>query len=90
MLTMGRSPFEICQALAISHGLPERTARRRIAEAREHMAKEIDMLDRRQLAAQLIRTAEEILGEARETKQLSNALGAIGFISRVTGIEPKG
>jgi hypothetical protein len=54
------------------------------------MAKEIDMLDRRQLAAQLIRTAEEILGEARETKQLSNALGAIGFISRVTGIEPKG
>jgi hypothetical protein len=90
MLTMGRSSFDICRSLAISHGLPERTARRRIAEAREHMAKEIDVLDRRQLAAQLIRTAEEILGEARETKQLSNALGAIGFISRVTGIEPKG
>jgi hypothetical protein len=44
MLTMGRSPFEIRQALALQYGLPERTAERR----------------------------------------------ALGVISRLTGLEPKG
>jgi len=90
MLTMGRSPFEIRQALALQYGLPERTAERRIAEARQQMVRELEMIDRKELAAQLIRTAEEILGEARESRQLSNALGALGVISRLTGLEPKG
>jgi hypothetical protein len=90
MLTMGRSPFEIRQALALQYGLPDRTAERRIAEARQQMVRELEMIDRKELAAQLIRTAEEILGEARESRQLSNALGALGVISRLTGLEPKG
>lgn len=89
MLTMGKAPFEIRQALALQYGLPERTAERRISEARQLMVKELEIVDRKQLAAQLLRTAEEILGEARETRQLSNALGALGFISRVTGIEQR-
>jgi len=90
MLTMGKSPFEIRQALALQYGLPERTAERRISEARQQMVKELEMIDRKELAAQLLQTAEEILGEARQTRQLSNALGALGFISRLTGMEPKG
>lgn len=90
MLTHGKNTYDICQALALEYGLPERTARRRIAEAREQLRAEVASLDRQDLAAQLIKAAQEILGEARETRQLSNALGALGFISRVTGIEPKG
>jgi len=90
MLTMGKATYEICQVLALQYGLAERTAQRRIAEARQQMVRELDMIDRKELAAQLIRTAEEILGEARESKQLSNALGALGVISRLTGLEPKG
>lgn len=89
MLTMGRSTYEICQALALQYGLPERTAHRRLAEARKQLTEEVAAISRTDLAAQLIRTAQEILGEARETRQLSNALGALGFISRVTGIEQK-
>lgn len=87
MLNAGRSSYSICQALAAQYGLPERTARRRIAEAREQQVKELEQLDRRQLAAQLIGAAAEILEEAKETRQLSNALGALGFISRLTGLE---
>jgi len=87
MLNSGRSSYSICQALATEYGLPERTARRRIAEAREQQVRELEQLDRRELAAQLIGAASEILEEAKETRQLSNALGALGFISRLTGLE---
>lgn len=87
MLSNGRSPYEIRQALAIQYGLPERTAERRIKEARELQVRELEQLDRKELAAQLIGAAADILKEAKETRQLSNALGALGFISRLTGLE---
>lgn len=90
MLTMGKSPYEIRQVLAMQYGLPERTADRRISEARQQLVRDVESIDRKELAAQLLRAAEEILGEARQTRQLSNALGALGFISRLTGMEPKG
>lgn len=87
MLNNGRSNYEIGQALAAEYGLPERTIRRRIAEAREQQVRELEQLDRKELAAQLIGAAADILKEAKETRQLSNALGALGFISRLTGLE---
>ena len=87
MLNSGRTSYEICQALATAYGLPQRTAFRRIAEAREQQVRELEQLDRKQLAAQLLNAAAEILAEAKESKQLSNALGALGYISRLTGLE---
>jgi hypothetical protein len=88
MLSMGKQRYQICQVLAIRYGLPTRTADRRIAEARAQQVKELEQMDRKELAAQLISSAQDILTEARESKQLSNALGALGFISRLTGLEP--
>jgi len=87
MLAMGRNRYTICQALSARYGLSVRTADRRLREAREAMVTELESIDRKQLAAQLIEAAAEILGEARESKQLSNALGAIGLISRITKLE---
>jgi len=87
MLNNGRSSYEIRQALALQYGLPERTAERRLKEAREQQVRELEQLDRKELAAQLIGAAADILKEAKQTKQLSNALGALGFISRLTGLE---
>jgi hypothetical protein len=87
MLAMGRNRYTICQALTARYGLSIRTADRRLREARETMVEEWEAIDRKQLAAQLIEAASEILGEARESKQLSNALGALGFISRITKLE---
>jgi hypothetical protein len=87
MLSMGRNRPTIIQAMAARYGLPPRTTDRRIKEARSCQVAELEALDRKQLAAQLIEAAAEILGEARESKQLSNALGALGFISRLTKLE---
>jgi len=87
MLSMGRNRPAIIQAMAARYGLPPRTTDRRIKEARSCQVAELEGLDRKELAAQLIEAAAEILGEARESKQLSNALGALGFISRITKLE---
>jgi len=87
LLNLGKNNPQICRILSDKYGLQERTAYRRIADARKQQVAELEQLDRRELAAQLINAAQEILDEARTTRQLSNALGALGFISRMTGIE---
>jgi hypothetical protein len=89
LLSMGKQRYQICQVLAIKWGLSDRTIDRRISDARAAQVAEFDGLDRKQLAAQLISAAQDILGEARETKQLSNALGALSFVARLTGLETK-
>ncbi|NBO14584.1 MAG: hypothetical protein EBV20_05555, partial [Betaproteobacteria bacterium] len=47
MLTMGKSPYEIRQVLAMQYGLPERTADRRIAEARQQLVRDVESIDRK-------------------------------------------
>lgn len=89
LLSMGKQRYEICRVLSIKWGLSDRTIDRRIADARAAQVAELEGLDRKQLAAQLISAAQEILGEARESRQLSNALGALSFVARLTGLEAK-
>lgn len=89
LLALGKQRYQICQVLAIKWGLSDRTIDRRIADARAAQVAELEGLDRKQLAAQLISAAQEILGEARETRQLSNALGALSFVARLTGLETR-
>lgn len=89
LLSMGKQRHEICRVLSIKWGLSDRTIDRRISDARAAQVAELEGLDRKQLAAQLISAAQEILGEARETRQLSNALGALSFVARLTGLETR-
>lgn len=89
LLSLGRQNYQIRQVLTVKYGLSERTIERRIRDARAEQVDELEKLDRKELAAQLISAAYEILGEARETRQLSNALGALGFMARMTGLETR-
>jgi hypothetical protein len=89
LLSLGRQNYQIRQVLSVKYGLSDRTIERRIRDARAEQVDELEKLDRKQLAAQLISAAYEILGEARETRQLSNALGALGFMARMTGLETR-
>ena len=89
MLAMGKQNYEIRQVLTIEHGLSDRTIERRISDARAEQVDALEKLDRKELAAQLISAAYEILGEARESRQLSNALGALSFMARLTGLDIK-
>ena len=89
MLVQGNRVNVIRRYLCETYGLHNRTADRRIADARIAMVADLDCIDRKEKAAQLLEAAEDILKMARETRQLSNALGALSFQARVLGLEQK-
>jgi hypothetical protein len=88
-LAAGMRPHKIRQKCSEVWGVSSRTAEHRMAAARQEMLRDIEGLDRRAKAAELLEAAAEILEMARESKQLSNALGALGFQARLLGLEPK-
>ncbi len=53
------------------------------------MLSDLDGIDRKEFAAQMIEQATEILKMARETRQLSNAIGALRFSSELLGLNQR-
>ena len=88
-LAAGMRPHKIRSKCAQDWGLASRTADSRLQAARQEMLRDIDGVDRRAKAAELLEAAAEILELARESNQLSNALGALGFQARLLGLEAK-
>jgi hypothetical protein len=87
LLVQGWRQTKVRQHLTEQHGLSGRTADRRVEDARRAMVRDLDTIDRKEKAAQLLEAAEEILFMARESRQLSNALGALSFQARMLGLE---
>jgi hypothetical protein len=83
----GLRPNVIRQKCSQEWGLPSRTAENRMQAARREMVRDIEGVDRREKAAELLEAAADILKMARETKQLSNAIGALSFQARLLGLE---
>ena len=78
--------YQIRKMLAERWGLPERTADDRIKAAREAIKNDISVIDRQELASMLMDMAVAIAKEAKETRQLSNAIGGIRLISELGGL----
>jgi hypothetical protein len=88
-LAAGMRPHKIRAKCAEEWGLASRTAESRLQAARQEMLRDIAGVDRQAKAAELLEAAAEILELARESRQLSNAIAAISFQSRLLGLEPK-
>ena len=78
--------YEIRRQLAERWGLEARTADNRIKAAREAIKNDISVIDRQELASMLMDMAVAIAKEAKETRQLSNAIGGIRLISDLSGL----
>ena len=89
LLIQGNRPNLVRHHLREKWGLHNDTADRRISAARRKMVEDLECVDRKEKAAQLLEAAEDILKMARETRQLSNALGALSFQARVLGLEQR-
>jgi hypothetical protein len=89
LLIEGFRPYQIRKICAERWGLSGRTAESRIAGARRLMLSDLDGIDRKEFAAQMIEQATEILKMARETRQLSNAIGALRFSSELLGLNQR-
>ena len=85
-LTNFKTPFQIRQALAEQWGLSERTCERRIQTAREQIKRDANMADRQEIVATMMAQCLKIATEASETRQLSNAIGAMRLYGELIGV----
>lgn len=85
-LVAGYRPSEIRKLCAEQWGLKTRTAEMRMQAARQEMVRDISGIDRQQFAAQLVEAAAEILKDAKGSRQLSNALGALRLQAEILGV----
>ena len=78
--------YEIRQGLAERWGLSPRTADRRIAAARQQITNDVNQEDRQDVVARMMQQCLKIAEEAAETRQLSNAIGAMRLYGELVGV----
>lgn len=76
-LVAGIRPNQIRRLSQQEWGIGSRTADSRIASARQQMVHDINVLDRQQKVGQMVEQLEKVLAMSLETKQGSNAIGAL-------------
>ena len=81
-----KSAREIRNELAERWGLPERTAQSRIQAARERIRADANSQDRQDVVATMMEQCLKIAKEASETRQLSNAIGAMRLYGELVGV----
>ena len=81
-----KNSFQIRQDLAELWGLSERTANRRIEAAREQIKRDANGADRQEIVATMMSQCLKIAKEASETRQLSNAIGAMRLYGELIGV----
>ena len=86
LLVNFKTPSQIRRALSERWGLPERTADRRIQAAREQIKRDANMADRQEIVATMMEQCLKIATEASETRQLSNAIGAMRLYGELIGV----
>ena len=79
------SARETRQALTDRWGLSERTACRRVRQAREAMRDDVNVADRQEIIATMTEQCLRVAKEATETRQLSNAIGALRLYGELLG-----
>ena len=77
---------QICEEMAEKWGLTERTAARRVASARAAITAEVNEADRQEIVAVMMQQCLKIATEASETRQLSNAIGAMRLYGELVGV----
>ena len=65
-------------------GYGECTAKKRVKDACDKTLEEMKEMERHELAAQVYEMAQTIAAQAMEKNQLSNAIGALRFITDLT------
>jgi len=89
-LSQGKRPNEIRRMCAERWGLATRTSEQRISQARKEMVRDLDAIDRKELAAQAVETLLKVQEMSLDTRQGSNAIGATRLLLELAGIVGRG
>ena len=81
-----KSAREIREQLSERWGLSERVGDSRIQAAREKIRADANSQDRQDLVATMMEQCLKIAKEASETRQLSNAIGAMRLYGELVGV----
>lgn len=84
------TPKQIREILSERYGLHERTADSRIQAAREQIKRDANGADRQEIVATMMSQCLKIAKEASETRQLSNAIGAMRLYGALIGVVDNG
>lgn len=76
-LTAGKRPNQIRQLCSERWGLQTRVAEMRIHDARRQMVVDANVMDRTDKVGQMLQQLEQVLEQALQMKQGSNAIGAL-------------
>ena len=76
------------QFMAVEWGLSERSADKYFERARALLRADYD-IRREDMAAKLLQGYERVFQKALEQNQLSNTIGALAGIARLTGLDPR-
>lgn len=85
-LAHGKRPHEVRRLCGERWGLATRTAETRIQEARRAMVRDVEAIDRKELAAQALETLLKVQEQSLDTRQGSNAIGATRLMLELAGI----
>jgi hypothetical protein len=85
-LSHGKRPNDIRRLCAEEWGLSTRTAESRMFAARRAMVTDLELIDRKELAAQAIETLLKVQEMSLDTRQGSNAIGATRLLMELAGI----
>ena len=85
LLVKFHSAREVRDALVNKWGLSENTAIRRVKQAREAMRDDVNVADRQEIIATMTEQCLRVAKEATETRQLSNAIGALRLYGELLG-----
>ena len=81
-----KTPRVIRQELADLWGLSDRTSERRIQTAREQMTRDVNAEQRQDVVARMMQQCLAIAEQASDTRQLSNAIGAMRLYGELLGV----
>ena len=85
-LSHGKRPNQIRALCAERWGLKTRAAEQRIQDARRSMVRDLEQIDRKDLAAQAVETLLKVQEMSLDTRQGSNAIGATRLMLELAGI----
>lgn len=76
-LTQGKRPNQIRRLCAEEWGLKTRAAEKRMHDARRRMVADANVYDRQEKVGQMLQQLEQVLEQALQLRQGSNAIGAM-------------
>jgi hypothetical protein len=89
LISHGKAPWQIRNAMVEKWGLERRTVENRTHEARKQLARELCGMDRGEKVAEIVASMQTVLDMSVKNGRGSDAIGAVRLMTELLGLNPK-